>query len=205
MKYSAEQILNAVSGNWVSGQQNKTINGVSIDSRTIKKGQLFICISGDRFDSHDFISDVIKKEAAGILVKSKDKIPTKKNDPFIIQVNDTLQSLQDLAKFHRSQFDITILAVTGTNGKSTTKEMIASVAAGQFNVLKTEGNKNNLIGLPLTIFDLKKEHEVSVLEMGMSCKGEIMRLADIAQPKIGIITNIETVKELKYQKLNFIL
>ncbi len=190
MEYSAEQILEAVDGNWISGERDKTFNGVSIDSRTVKKGQLFVCVSGDRFDAHNFIPDDIQKEAAGIILKSKDKIPSKKPAPFIIQVNDTLKALQDLAEFHRSQFNVSVLAVTGTNGKSTTKEMTASVAASQFNVLKTEGNKNNHIGLPLTLFNLKKEHEVSVLEMGMSNKGEIKRLAEIAKPKIGIITNI---------------
>jgi len=190
MEYSAEQILEVISGSWVSGDRSKTFNGVAIDSRTVKKGQLFVCISGDRFDSHDFILDVIQKEAAGIIVKSKDKIPNEKSTPFIIQVNDTLKALQDLAEFHRSQFDVSILAITGTNGKSTTKEMAASVAKSQFNVLKTEGNKNNHIGLPLTLFNLRAEHEVSVLEMGMSGKGEIKRLAEIAKPKVGIITNI---------------
>ncbi len=190
MEYSAEQILKAVAGKWVSGERDKTINGVSIDSRTLKKGQLFVCISGDRFDSHNFIPEVIQKEAAGVVLKSKDKIPNEKTASFIIQVDDTLKALQDLAEFHRSQFDISVLAVTGTNGKSTTKEMTASVAASQFNVLKTEGNKNNHIGLPLTLFNLKKGHEVSILEMGMSAKGEIRRLAEIAKPNIGIITNI---------------
>ncbi len=190
MEYSAIQILEAVSGSWISGDQSKTFNGISIDSRTVKKGQLFVCVSGDRFDSHDFILDVMQKEVAGIIVKSKDKIPNKKSASFVIQVNDTVQALQNLAEFHRSQFDVSILAITGTNGKSTTKEMTASVAASQFNVLKTEGNKNNHIGLPLTLFNLKAEHEVSVLEMGMSGKGEIKRLAEIAKPKVGIITNI---------------
>jgi len=190
MEYSAKQILEAVSGIWISGDQSKTFNGIAIDSRAVKKKQLFVCISGDRFDGHDFILDVIKKEAAGIIIKSTDKIPNEKFRPFVIQVNDTLKALQDIAEFHRSQFDVSVLAITGTNGKSTTKEMTASVAASQFNVLKTEGNKNNHIGLPLTLFNLKAEHEVSVLEMGMSGKGEIRRLAEIAKPKIGIITNI---------------
>jgi UDP-N-acetylmuramoyl-tripeptide--D-alanyl-D-alanine ligase len=190
MKYSAEQILEVISGSLVSGDQSKTFNGIAIDSRTLKKEQLFVCISGDRFDSHDFIPEVMQKEVAGIIVNSKDKIPNEKSTPFIIQVNDTLKALQDLAEFHRSQFDVSILAITGTNGKSTTKEMTASVAASQFNVLKTEGNKNNHIGLPLTLFNLNAEHEVSVLEMGMSGKGEIKRLAEIAKPNVGIITNI---------------
>jgi UDP-N-acetylmuramoyl-tripeptide--D-alanyl-D-alanine ligase len=190
MNYSGKQILKAVSGNWVSGDENQTFSGLSIDSRTVKAGQLFVCIKGDQYDGHDFISNIVQKNVAGIILSDKEKIPSSDSLSFFIKVKDTLKALQDLAAFHRSQFDISILAITGTNGKSTTKEMTSAVAESQFKVLKTEGNKNNHIGLPLTLLNLNADHEVAVLEMGMSTKGEIRRLAEIAKPQIGIITNI---------------
>jgi UDP-N-acetylmuramoyl-tripeptide--D-alanyl-D-alanine ligase len=190
MNYSGKQILEAVSGNWISGDENQTFNGVSIDSRTVKAGQLFICIQGDRFDGHEFIADVAHKNVAGIILSDEAKISSVDSLPFFIKVKDTLKALQGLAEFHRSQFNLSVLAITGTNGKSTTKEMTAAVANSQFRVLKTDGNKNNHIGLPLTLFNLNADHEVAVLEMGMSAKGEIKQLAEIAKPKVGIITNI---------------
>ena len=190
MNYSGKQLLEAVSGDWISGNQKQTFEGVSIDSRTVKAGEVFICIQGDRFDGHDFIADIAQKNVAGIVLSNTEGVPSSNISPFVIKVKDTLRALQDLAEFHLSQFNVSVLAITGTNGKSTTKEMTSAVAESQFKVLKTEGNKNNHIGLPLTLFNLNKRHEVAVLEMGMSAKGEIRRLAEIAKPKVGIITNI---------------
>ncbi|GJL77476.1 MAG: UDP-N-acetylmuramoyl-tripeptide--D-alanyl-D-alanine ligase [Nitrospinaceae bacterium] len=193
----AEECLKALRGDLLSGQASQTFRGVSIDTRTLKAGQLFFCIQGPRFDGHGFIQQAIDKNAAGIILSAREKLPwslasEKKpaDAPFVIRVDDTLSALQNLARFHRSQMPARIVGVTGTNGKSTTKEMIASISETTYKTLKTRGNLNNHIGLPLNVLELDASHEVAVLEMGMSAAGEIRQLADIAKPDIGIITNI---------------
>ncbi len=178
-------------GDLLSGQELEAFKGVSIDSRTLKSGQLFFCIVGPTFDGHAFIQQAVDKKAAGIILSDNKQRPTNEADmPFVIRVNDTLSALQDLARFHRQRLSVRVVGITGTNGKSTTKEMIASIAETTFKTLKTRGNLNNHIGLPLNVLELDKTHEVAVLEMGMSAAGEIRLLADIAKPDIGVITNI---------------
>jgi UDP-N-acetylmuramoyl-tripeptide--D-alanyl-D-alanine ligase len=184
-------------GNLLYGQASQTFRGVSIDSRTLQAGQLFFCIQGPNFDGHRFISQVIEKDAAGIILSDQEKLPASLTSsrketkaPFAIRVEDTLSALQDLARFHRGKMPARVVGVTGTNGKSTTKEMIASIAGTTYKTLKTRGNLNNHIGLPLNVLELDASHEVAVLEMGMSAAGEIQQLADIAKPDIGVITNI---------------
>ena len=180
-------------GNLLSGRKLETFKGVSIDSRTLKAGQLFFCIQGPNFDGHAFIEQAFKKRAAGIIISDREQLApfSQETDlPFVIRVDDTLSALQDLARFHRQRLPVRVVGVTGTNGKSTTKEMIASIAETTFKTLKTRGNLNNHIGLPLNVLELDRTHEVAVLEMGMSAAGEIKLLADIAKPDIGVITNI---------------
>lgn len=180
-------------GDLLSGRESGTFKGVSIDSRTLKAGQLFFCLRGPTFDGHTFISQAIEKKAAGVILSDKEQpaLSGREADaPFVIRVDDTLSALQDLARFHRQRLPVRVVGVTGTNGKSTTKEMIASIAETTFKTLKTRGNLNNHIGLPLNVLELDASHEVAVLEMGMSAAGEIKLLADIAKPDIGIITNI---------------
>jgi UDP-N-acetylmuramoyl-tripeptide--D-alanyl-D-alanine ligase len=180
-------------GDLLSGQESGTFKGVSIDSRTLKAGQLFFCLLGPTFDGHAFIRQAAEKKAAGIILSDKGQSAPSSQEadaPFVICVNDTLSALQDLARFHRQRLSVRVVGVTGTNGKSTTKEMIASIAETTFKTLKTRGNLNNHIGLPLNVLELDASHEVAVLEMGMSAAGEIKLLADIAKPDIGVITNI---------------
>ena len=190
-------------GNLLHGSGDLTFRGVSIDSRTVQAGELFFCIQGDRFDGHDFISDVIAKKAAGIVLADTKKLhldaDVNATSSSIIQVPDTLVALQELAKFYRSRIAARVIGVTGTNGKTTTKEMIASVSETRFKTHKTQGNLNNHIGLPLSLLKMDADHEVAVLEMGMSAAGEIRLLADIARPDIGLITNISEahLEELK--------
>ncbi len=186
---TAQECLKALHGDLLSGQGNRTFHGVSIDSRTLREGQLFFCIQGPHFDGHRFISQAIEKNAAGIILSNKENLPASLK-PFVIRVDDTLSALQDLARYHRSRMPARVVGVTGTNGKSTTKEMIASIAETTYKTLKTRGNLNNHIGLPLNVLELDASHEVAVLEMGMSAAGEIKQLADIAKPDIGVITNI---------------
>ncbi|MBI4385064.1 MAG: UDP-N-acetylmuramoyl-tripeptide--D-alanyl-D-alanine ligase [Nitrospinae bacterium] len=188
-----KKLLRAVRGELARGDAAGRFEGVSIDSRTVQPGQLFVCIVGERFDGHDFLAQAFEKKAAGAVVSSREKIPALPPDapkPFVVQARDTLAALQDLAHCHRNSVSPRVVGVTGTNGKSSTKEMIASVCETKFKTLKTGGNLNNHIGLPLTLLELAPGHEVAVLEMGMSAAGEIRRLAEIARPDIGVITNI---------------
>ncbi len=189
MEGQAQDCLNAIGGQLLQGDPDCLFRGVSINSRTVSRGELFVCIKGERFDGHDFLADVIDKKVGGIILSNPEKLPVE-SGPFVIQVPDTLKALQDLAGFQRKRFPFKVVAVTGTNGKSTTKEMIASILETKFKTLKAQGNLNNHIGLPLTLLKRELSHEVGVLEMGMSAMGEIKRLAEIAQPDIGVITNI---------------
>lgn len=187
-------LITATKGQRAEGALSARFSGVSIDSRTVKPGQLFVCIEGERFDGHDFIQDVLARGAAGIVASKQDKVPMERiraENRFAVLVPDTLRALQDLAAHHRNQHSrLRVVGITGTNGKSTTKEMTACITATRFNTLKSRGNLNNHIGLPLNVLDLTADHEVAVLEMGMSALGEIRRLAEIARPEIGVITNI---------------
>ncbi len=161
------------------------IKGVSTDTRTLKKGDLFVALKGPHFDGHDFIEKAFKKGAILCLVSKKVKYPC-------VVVKDTLWALGELAHFWRKKFKIPIVAVTGSNGKTGTKDLIATLLAEKFSVLKTEGNLNNLIGVPLTLFKLRKKHDIAVIEMGTNQKGEIARLAHIAYPQVGVITNVSS-------------
>ena len=180
----AKDCLYAVNGKLLQGSETVVFRGVSINSRTIKEGELFVCIKGENFDGHDFIGDAFRKGAAGIILSDTKNLSTgmlgKGESPFVIQSENTLRALQDLASYQRSLFPFQVIAVTGTNGKSTTKEMIASIIETKYKTLKTQGNLNNHIGLPLTLLKREPEHEVGVLEMGMSAAGVIIRLAEIA-------------------------
>jgi UDP-N-acetylmuramoyl-tripeptide--D-alanyl-D-alanine ligase len=169
------------------------IKGVSIDSRTIKEGELFVALRGDRFDGHDFVSDAIRRGAWGALVERsalESKYPTLSALKNIYPVEDTLLSLQEMSLMHRRNFDLPVIAVTGSNGKTTTKEMLASILAQRGPVLKNEGNLNNHIGVPLTLLRLGPSHKTAIIEMGMSNLGEIEALTRLAMPDVGVITNI---------------
>jgi len=169
------------------------IKGVSIDSRKIKEGELFVAIKGDRFDGHDFVSEVMQKGAWGAIVDKSvlesqfGKIGGLRN---IIPVEDTLRALQEMAFLHRSKFSLPVVGITGSNGKTTTKEMAAGILKQNGPVLKNEGNLNNHIGVPLTLMKLEKGHHAAVVEMGMSAPGEIDLLARLVNPDVGVITNI---------------
>ena len=191
IEMKVKDCLKAIDGELISGVGDKVFRGVSIDSRTLKENELFVCIHGDRFDGHDFIEEAKNKKASAIVLSDISKAISNKNTtPVVTRVGDTLKALQELARFHREQISVQVIGITGTNGKSTTKEMIASIAETKLKTIKTKGNLNNHIGLPLNLFHLSKNDEVAVIEMGMSAAGEIKRLAEIAQPEIGVLTNI---------------
>ncbi len=161
------------------------ISDVKIDSRLNLSNSLFVAINGENFNAHKFVLDTYKKECVCCLVD--EKIDT--NYP-IIKVDDTKEAMLKLAMYYKSLFNITTIAVTGSCGKTTTKDTIHSVLSQKYNVLKTEGNFNNDIGVPLTLFRIKEEHDIAVIEMGMNHFGEIEKLSEVAKPDIAVITNI---------------
>ena len=180
------QIAEACGGTLIGGNEAKeyTVTGVEIDSRRVKAGDLFVAIPGEKVDGHKFIPDVLKKGAYALSRQSLDV------DGAYILVEDTVTAMKRRARCYRNTLDIKVVGITGSVGKTSTKEMIASVLGTKFRVHKTQGNFNNGIGLPLTIFQIEKEHQVAVLEMGISEFGEMHELADMAQPDIMVITNI---------------
>lgn len=184
MKLTMAEVVQATGGTLIQGSLYETISGVSTDTRTLKKGDLFFALKGTR-DGHGYLQDAFAKGAGGAVVSEVKNVTEN-----VICVPDTLKALGDLASHWRARFSIPVVAITGSNGKTTTKDMMASVLGKKFRVLKTEGNFNNLIGLPLTIFRLNKGIEMLILEMGMNAPGEIARLAEIAAPEVGVITNI---------------
>jgi len=169
------------------------IKGLSIDSRNIREGELFVAIKGVRFDGHDFVPDAMKRGAWGALVERtgfEKKYGNLSGLRNILAVGDTLYALQELSHMHRKKFALPVVGITGSNGKTTTKEMLAGIFRQQGPVLKNEGNLNNHIGVPLTILRLAATHKAAVIEMGMSAPGEIDALARLVNPTIGVITNI---------------
>lgn len=162
------------------------VTGVVVDSRLVEKDYLFIATIGERVDGHDYIHSAFEKGALAVVCE---KVPSKPVGPYIL-VESSFQALKDIAKWYRLQLSQTIVGITGSVGKTSTKEFISSVLAEKYKVLKTEGNFNNEVGLPLTILRIREEHEVAVLEMGISDFGEMHRLSEIAKPDIAVITNI---------------
>jgi UDP-N-acetylmuramoyl-tripeptide--D-alanyl-D-alanine ligase len=164
---------------------------VGTDSRTLEAGELFVPLSGPNFEGHRFVAAALERGACGALLKAGEEVPSASfPDRFFIRVPDTLKALGDLAHFWREHHRVKVAAITGSNGKTTTKEMTARILERRLRILKNEGNLNNLVGLPLSLFKLGAEHEVAVLEMGMNTPGEIRRLKAIADPQISLITNI---------------
>jgi len=186
---SIREIAAAVKGRLVSGNPDAVASGVSTDARTIAPGELFFALKGERFDGHVFVPDAFAKGAAAAVVSNIPEDLLARGFA-IIQVPDTLVALGDLAAHHRRRFAIPVVAVTGSVGKTTAKEMTARVLDQRFRVLKNEGNLNNEIGVPKTLFALSEEHQAAVLELAMRAKGEIRRLAEISRPTHALITNI---------------
>ncbi len=166
--------------------------GVSTDTRTLAKNDLFVALAGERFDAHEFLADAAARGATGAVVKAG--APRAATPPgfVLFEVENPLAGLGSLARHHRRRFQIPVVGITGSTGKTTTKEMIAAVLSVRGPVLKTEGNLNNEIGVPLTLLRLTSSHSAAVVEMGMNQPGEMARLAAIAEPRVGIVTNAQT-------------
>lgn len=168
-------------------QLSHSFHGISIDSRTITEGELFFALRGERFDGHKFLEESLLRGDGAVIDSHPYKLEQEK---IIIYVDDTLKALQDLAHFLRMRRNIPVVAITGSNGKTTTKEMAYAILSQKFKVLKNEGNLNNHIGLPLSLAKIASDDEAVVLELGMNAPGEIRRLCDIAVPSHGVVTNI---------------
>ena len=166
--------------------------GYSIDSRTVGPGQLFFAVKGERLDGHDFVESALERGAVTAVVR-RDQLRRYREQARLLAVENTLVALQTLAMAVRKLWGKPLIGVTGSMGKTTTKEAIAHVLSARFRVLKSEGNFNNHFGLPLMLLKLEPEHDVAVIEMGMSHAGEIRALAKIAQPEIGVVTNVAPV------------
>jgi UDP-N-acetylmuramoyl-tripeptide--D-alanyl-D-alanine ligase len=179
-------ILNPPAGSELS----RPTRGISIDSRSLKAGQIFWALKGERFDAHDFIIDAVKNGAAAAVVDQSHAHTISGMGAPVIVVKNTLLALQTMAGLHRKNFSIPVIAITGTNGKTTTKEMLAWILQTKYAVHKTWGNLNNQIGVPLTLLHLTSAHQVSIIEMGTNHPGEISFLSSLVQPTIGLITNI---------------
>lgn len=185
------EILKITLGKLLAGERDTDIDlsKVSTDSRIIKRGEFFIALSGPNYCGSLFLKDAFKKGAAGAIVERSD-ISAGDTGKILIKVKDAAKALQDIAASHRARFRIPVICVTGSNGKTTVKDMIAAVLSGEYNVLKSEGTKNNHVGVPQTLLKLKKEHQICVLEFGTNHKGEIEALSRIAAPTLAVITNI---------------
>ena len=187
--FCADEIRAATGGRLVRGDGAARAAGVSTDTRTLAAGELFIALAGPRFDGADFIAAAMARGAAGV-VAARGARPPAREGVFLIEVADTLRALGDLARAYRRRFAIPVAGVTGSNGKTTTKEMIAAILSARGETFRSEGNMNNLVGLPQQVFRLNPGHAAAVFEMGMSAAGEIRRLAAIARPEVAVITNV---------------
>jgi UDP-N-acetylmuramoyl-tripeptide--D-alanyl-D-alanine ligase len=184
-RFTKDELADAAGGRWI-GTAPEAVEGVSTDTRTIAPGALFVALRGERFDAHAFLGEAAAKGAAAAVV-----LEERAADASLLPrlaVRDTLAALGAIARLHRRRFRIPVVGVTGSNGKTTTREMLAAILATRGKVLRSEGNLNNEVGVPLTLFGLEAAHSAAVIEMGMSHPGEIARLAAIAEPQVGVVT-----------------
>lgn len=196
MNLTIKSVMEATKGRLIQGDQGRFIEKISIDTRTITSGDFYLPLKGENFNGHEFITEAIYKGASGFLkdqswslMKMKEII-NKHPDLSIIEVENTSVALQDLGRYKAAQTAPYIVAITGSVGKTTTKDMVSQVLEENYSILRTKGNFNNEVGLPLTLLNLKQDHQIAVLEMGMSDLGEIRTLVNMAPPNIAVITNI---------------
>ena len=187
VNFSVAEIIAATDGSLIQGDPGVIVKGVNINSRTINPGELFLALKGENHNGHDYIAAALQRDAAAVLVMQE--VEVNSGLP-VIRVQDSLQALGKLARWQRRRFQIPVIGITGSNGKTSTKDLLASILAMEMAVVKTEANFNNEIGLPLTLFNLSAKTEAAVVEMGMRGLGEIKQLAEIAEPTIGVVTNV---------------
>ncbi|NNL65457.1 MAG: UDP-N-acetylmuramoyl-tripeptide--D-alanyl-D-alanine ligase [Myxococcales bacterium] len=191
-RLTADDVVTATGGRLLRGSGETVFTGVSIDTRTIEPGFLFFAIRGPNHDAHAFLADAAAKGAAGLVIEDADALPADVAADVAVLVPDTTRALGRLAAAQRARFDGPVVAITGSNGKTTTKEMCAAILDRTGPCLRTRGNLNNEYGLPLTLLARRAEDRVAVVELGMNHRGEIAALAAIAKPDIGVVTNVGT-------------
>jgi UDP-N-acetylmuramoyl-tripeptide--D-alanyl-D-alanine ligase len=189
-RLTTAEVAAATGGRITGGRGEREFSGVAIDSRSVGAGELFVAIAGPRFDGHDFLGDAAARGAVAFLIHRDVAAPPGAE---LVRVADTTRALADLARHVRQEASLPVVAITGSMGKTTTKEMVAALLETRGRVLKTEGNLNNQYGLPLTLLRLRPEHSTAVLELGMSAAGELRLLSGIAQPDLAVITNVAPV------------
>lgn len=186
--FTLGQVAEATGGRLLAGDPERTLTGISTDTRSLEKGNLFVAIRGDRHDGHHFLEQAAQAGAGALLVGGDAAVPP---GPGAVQVGDTLQALGDLGAAYRRRFALPLVAVTGSMGKTSTKELIsAALTACGMRVLASRGNLNNLVGVPMSLFQLQEGLDSAVLELGTSAHGEIARLAEIVQPSVGVVTAV---------------
>ena len=201
--FTIDTIAEAVNGKIIAGSPSAMVRNVSKDSRQVEPGDLFFPLKGERYDGHSFIAEAVKAGCSSFIVSSEEQAKklidggfcghtVEAAVPNVILVEDVNKALRDLAAFYIRQFDLKKIAVTGSNGKTTTKDMIYQIISGRYSTIKSEANMNNEVGLPLSVLKLSESVEAAIFEMGMYTAGEIDMLADIVRPQTGIITNIGT-------------
>jgi UDP-N-acetylmuramoyl-tripeptide--D-alanyl-D-alanine ligase len=186
---TVEALAEAAGGEILSGDPGAQVRAISTDTREITPGDCFIALPGENHDGHAFVADAVRKGASAVIV-SEPQVIAQNCPAAVIKVGDTLYALGELARRHRMRFNIPVIAVSGSNGKTSTKDMVAAIFGQNREVLKNKGNFNNLIGLPLTLLGLHEGHSVAVVEMGINVPGEMERLAQIGAPTVAVITNI---------------
>ncbi len=184
------ELVLATKGRLISGNENDRINGVIIDSRSANKENIFVAIVGESLDGHEFIKSAYENGCRNFIKNESSSIKLDSSDINLIEVKDTEIAMGDIGKYYKSKFNIPYIGITGSVGKTTTRDMIYATVSAKFNTLKNEGNLNNQLGVPLTLFNLNESHECGVIEMGMSGFDEIKYLANIVNPQIGVISNI---------------
>lgn len=193
LTWTLDAVLNATGGQLLVQGGEQTFGKISTDSRSIDPGDLFVALKGEQFDGHQFLEQAVSGGAAGVVV-ALEKQETRDLQGFtipVVGVVDTLHAFGDLAAFWRRRHPIPLVAITGSNGKTTTKEMVAAIFSKSWRVLKNHGTFNNLVGVPLTLLQLNGSHQAAVIELGMNQPGEIERLTEITRPAVGMITNIQ--------------
>lgn len=192
--FTLRELVTATKGRLLRGELGETVQGLTIDSRHIEPGQLFLALKGERFDGHDFIAAALAGGARAVVLDDERRTEEEwfraHSEVGVILAPDSQEALGAIARFHRDRFQIPVIAVTGSNGKTTTKDLVAAVLAQEWPIIKTEANFNNEIGLPLTLLKLDQTTRAAVVEMGMRGLGQIRHLCGIARPEMGIVTNV---------------
>ncbi len=192
MNWTRSDILEATRGTLLQGSPVGSVGRISTDTRSIEPGDAFVALRGENHDAHDFLGAAVEKGAETLVVS---RLPDERPVPApshvtVVRVPDTLTALGQLARFHRSRFTVPVAGITGSNGKTSTKEMVSAILGQGRKVLKNRGNFNNLVGVPLTLLSLEPDHEIAVVEMGINVPGEMDRLVHMAVPTAGIVTNV---------------